>query len=164
MFFQIGHILLDALLKMSERKEVDGVDGNLVGFRVAFLEHTLDVRGRSAEHTAVGVVDDGDFVGVDELLGNNNRAEGFLTIGSGSKVLGNIRRSTYAAPPALRITCASPSLMPRAASGLVDPAQSVQLRGTRSTIAPTPYGNPCRLLQPTSSEGGLGAMPTGPGW
>ena len=50
----------------------------------------MEVRGRGAEHTALGVVDDGNFVGVDELLGNNDRAEGFLTIGNGSKVLGKL--------------------------------------------------------------------------
>jgi len=106
---------------MSEIKEVKGVDGRLVGFGIAFLESSLELMGRKGDQTAVGMVDNGNFVGLDELLGNNDGAECFLAIGSGSTLLGKLDRSTYATPPALRITCASPSLMPKAAAGLVNP-------------------------------------------
>ena len=126
MIFQIGYIILDALFKMKERKEVDGVDGGLVGLGATFLEDTMEVIVRNIEHTAVSMVDNGDFVRAEELLGNNERVEGSLAIQRRSKLLGKLERSTYAAPPALRMTCASPSLMPRAAAGLENRSRSVQ--------------------------------------
>jgi hypothetical protein len=102
--------------------EVDAIDGSFVGSGVAFLEDTLELRGRKGEHAAVGMVDDGNFARAKELLGNNDRAEGFLAIESGWILIRDPKGSTYATLPALRMTCASPSSMPRAAAGLTNPS------------------------------------------
>lgn len=130
---QIGYIILDALFNIRERKEVDGVNGGSLGLGIAGLEAALEVRILDFEHTAVGMVNNGDVLREGELLGNNERAEGFLAIRSRTALLSELERSTYAAPPALRMTCASPSLMPRAAAGLVNQSQSVQLSRDRGS-------------------------------
>ena len=126
MTFQPSYIILDAVFKMKERKEVYGVDGGLFGLGVTFLEDTMEIMVRNGEHTAMSMVDNGDFVRAEELLRNDERAKGSLAIRRGSRLLGKLEGSTYAAPPALRMTCASPSLRPRAAAGLVNRPQSVQ--------------------------------------
>ncbi len=133
MTFQIGYIIFDALFMMEERKEVEGVDGGLVGVGEAFLEESMELRVRNSGHTAVCMVDNGDFARAEDLLRNNERADGFFAIVRGSRLVGKLDRSTYAAPPALRMTCASPSLMPRAAAGLVNQSRSVQLSEYRES-------------------------------
>ena len=104
MTFQIGYIILDAPFKIRERKEVDGVDGGLIGLGATFLEDTMEVMVRNGEHTTVSMVDNDDFVRAEQLLGNNERAEGSLTIRRGSELLKKLYMSTYAEPPALRMT------------------------------------------------------------
>ena len=136
MTFQIGYIISDALFRIRERKEVNSVDVVLVGFGAALLEHFTEFMVLKGEHTAVGMVDNGEFVRADELLRNNEGAEGFLAIRRGSKSLGKLEGSTYAAPPALRMICASPCLMPRAAAGLVNQSRSVQLSRYREFNCP----------------------------
>jgi len=86
----------------------------------------MELRVSNGLHTAVSMVDNGEFDCAKDLLRNNEGAEGFFAIWRGSKLLGKLEKSTYAAPPALRMTCASPSLMPRAAAGLVNQSRSVQ--------------------------------------
>ena len=85
MTFQISYIVSDALFKIRERKEIDGVNVVLVGSGVALLEHLAELMVLKGEHTAIGMVDNGKFVRANELLGNNERAEGFLAIRRGSR-------------------------------------------------------------------------------
>ena len=90
MTFQIRYIILDAPFQISERKEVNGVDSGLVSLGATFLEDTMKVMVRNGEHTAVSMVDNGYFVRAEQLLGNNERAEGSLTIRRGSTLLKNL--------------------------------------------------------------------------
>ncbi len=88
MTFQIGYVIFDALFKIKERKEVEGVDGGLVGVGEAFLEDTMELMVRGGGHPAVCMVDNGDFASAEDLLRNNERADGFFAIWRGSRLLG----------------------------------------------------------------------------
>ena len=83
MTFQIGYIIFDALFKIKERMEVEGVDGGRVGVGEAFLEHGMEFGVITIEHTALGMVNNGDFDRVEDLLRNDERGDGSFAIWRG---------------------------------------------------------------------------------
>jgi hypothetical protein len=96
---QILDIVLHALFEIREREEIDGLD-HFSGSRVLSLELDLELLGREREHPAVRVVNDGNFASPEQLLGDDDTAEGFLSVVQMRQSTGDgVSLGTYAAPP-----------------------------------------------------------------
>lgn len=79
MVLQVLDIVLHALLEMGEGEEVDGLY-LFSGTRVLSLELVLELLGCKREHPAVRVVNDRNLASPEQLLGNDDTAEGFLPV------------------------------------------------------------------------------------
>ena len=116
-------VTLDRVFEMAELQEVNRVDltrdSGITG--VGVLYNTPEVIAGEREHTAARMVEHGYFASAKESLGYYYASKGIFSVersvrtSSTSGVGG-----TYVEPPALRITWASPSLIPRYAAGLND--------------------------------------------
>jgi hypothetical protein len=79
MVLQVLDIILHALFELREREEVDGL--NLFsGCGVLPFELVLELLGREREHPTVRVVNDGNLASPEQLLGDDDTAERFLSV------------------------------------------------------------------------------------
>jgi hypothetical protein len=130
--FQEFYIIPHRLLQIFKLQEIYGVD--LFGcFSVAWigvLDDALEDWTREGGHTATCVVVDSYFTGSEEALRDDDATqcvfpislltsnETFVVMWYEMNDMNRMGRHTYATPPALRMTCASPSFMPSWSKGL----------------------------------------------
>ena len=68
-----GDLAADVALEIREGVEVGGGDGGGAGLFFQLFEELVVVE---SEHTAIGVIDDDELLGAEQVMGNNQRAEG----------------------------------------------------------------------------------------
>ena len=121
--FQIVNVILDAFLQVRKCEEIDFVNG-LWDYSVAcflsfnFLANVVVGEGK---HSTISVVEDRNFGRAKETLRNHDTPKRLL-----AEKIDGIKKGvnkqqgmvTYAEPPALRMTWASPRLIWRWAAGL----------------------------------------------
>lgn len=113
--FQILDIILNTLLKVTEWKEVNGINFRYRGGVIPAFQQILDVFICECEHATISMVEDGDLARAQQLLGDNEAAEGFFAVDEATMLLGTCQMGafTHATPPAFLMICASPSFRPR---------------------------------------------------
>lgn len=80
MFLQKLHVVLDGVLQVRKRLEVDAVDLSRRR-RVCVLELVLQVGVREGEHTTARVMEDCDLARAEQLLRDYYAAESFFPAG-----------------------------------------------------------------------------------
>jgi hypothetical protein len=70
-----GHVFVDALVDIGEREKVDA-GGSFAGIRAEiFLQFVLEVVVGEGQHAAIGVMNDDDFAGTEQLVRNRQRSQ-----------------------------------------------------------------------------------------
>lgn len=112
------NVFPNALIYIGEFKEVKVVNhgkGSILWISV--LDKLPKLRSREGRHPAPGVVEDGDFPSSKETLGNDDTPKGVPPADEADQRAITLHTgwATYATPPAFRMMCASPSLIPSSA-------------------------------------------------
>lgn len=105
------HIVVHALLDISELEEIDRIDGSKCGVAwVRGLDTRAELWRADGGDPAVGVVDDRDLARAEQVLRDDDASEGVLSVQGRNKEavwckVGKLagKQGTYATPPATRM-------------------------------------------------------------
>ncbi len=115
-----GDLAADVVFQIFEGVKVDGGNGGRAGFRFEVIEEQIVVF--EGQHAAIGVIDDDEFPGTEQVMGNDQGAEGVFggdAAGIANDVSGAVCR------PRISSTVMRASMQARTASFLAGAAAKI---------------------------------------